>query len=141
MPLAGNAAALAHQNTQLVAQVLDSLSTRTLNQFAQEARLDGESLAEAVQRYEIDYAWHVLGSARLLDETVSSLASKLARPPGEALQARVAEVLLQAAQGLAPELLMSFDNDVGEALAAGLFAQLGVAGEALAAPQPAPALG
>lgn len=141
MPLAGNAAALAHQNTQLVAQVLDSLSTRTLNHFAQEARLDGESLAEAVQRYEIDYAWHVLGSARLRDETVSSLAAKLDHAPGEALQARVSEVLLQAAQGLAPELLMSFDNDVAEALAAGLFAQLGAAGQAPAAPQPAPALG
>lgn len=126
MPLVGTtAAAIASQNADLVTHVLGSLCTRTLNHFAQEARLDGESLQQAVARYEIDYAWHVLGSPRMQAQAVAALEAKLARPLSSVQLTRVGEVLQQAAQGLAPDLLMSFDNDVPEALASRLFAQFG----------------
>ncbi|MBA4342965.1 MAG: hypothetical protein C0423_12535 [Methylibium sp.] len=121
MPLAGTGAAAQQNNgSDLIAHLVNSLCTRTLNHFAQEAKLDGESLQDAVSRYEIDYAWHVLGSARLRDECLSSLEGKLGRALSSAQRAQVADVLQQAALGLAPELLMSFDNDVPEALANGL---------------------
>ena len=77
------------------------LSTRTLNDFAAEARLDGESLSQAVERYEIDYAWSILGSERLLGETLAVLALRLQAPPS-------------APQP--PEALMSFDNEVPQRL-------------------------
>ena len=48
-------------HAELLALVTKSLCTRTLNVFAEESRLDGESLKDAVERYEIDYAWQVLG--------------------------------------------------------------------------------
>lgn len=121
MPLAGTGAAAPQNNgSDLIAHLVNSLCTRTLNDFAQEARLDGESLQDAVSRYEIDYAWHVLGSARLRDECLSSLEARLGRALSSAQRAQVADVLQQAALDLAPELLMSFDNDVPEALVSGL---------------------
>lgn len=120
MSLVGTGAAAQTQNSDLVAQLLNSLCTRTLNHFAQEAKLDGESLQQAVSRYEIDYAWHVLGSARLRDECLSSLEARLGRALSAAQHAQVLDVLQEAALGLAPELLMSFDNDVPEALAVSL---------------------
>lgn len=99
------------------AQALQGLlSTRTLNDFAAEARLDGESLSQAVERYEIDYAWSVLGSERLLTETLEVLALQLQVPPSATQSARVAAVLQAAAAAQPPEALMSFDNDVPQQL-------------------------
>lgn len=118
---------MAAENTlmhdELLALVTGSLCLRTLNLFAQESRLDGESLKDAVERYEVDYAWHVLGSPRLRDETVARLEAKLARPATDAQKTCIADVLRAAAEGQPPELLMSFDNDVPEQLAAGLYAR------------------
>ena len=104
-------------HADLVAQLMASLSTRTLNHFAQEARLDGESLKDASERYEIDYAWHVLGSDRLRNETVAALEARLQRAATEVQRACVSDILSSAAAQQAPELLMSFDNDVSEQLA------------------------
>jgi len=104
-------------HAELVIHVVNGLQTRTLNDFAEEARADGESLKQAVERYEIDYAWQVLGSDRMRDAAVSALEARLQRPVTEAQKARVAAVLTDAAAGQAPELLMSFDNDVPEHLA------------------------
>lgn len=106
----------------LLAHVVSSLSTRTLNHFAEEARLDGESLSDALSRYEIDYAWHVLGSARLRDETVAHLAALQQGAVSPAQQACIAEVLQNAAAMQPADVLMSFDNDVSTALAARLVA-------------------
>lgn len=99
------------------AQALQGLlSTRTLNDFAAEARLDGESLSQAVERYEVDYAWTVLGSERLLAETLAALALQLKAAPSAPQSARVAAVLQAAAAAQPPEALMSFDNDVPQQL-------------------------
>jgi hypothetical protein len=73
-----------------------------------------------VERYEVDYAWHVLGSDRMRDETVALLEAKLERPATDAQKNCVAEVLRTAAAGQSSELLMSFDSDVPEQLAAAL---------------------
>lgn len=108
---------------ELLALVTRSFCTRTLNGFAQESRSDGESLKDAVERYEVDYAWHVLGSDRLRNETVALLEAKLGRRATDAQQARVAEVLRAAAAGQPSDSLMSFDNDVAEQLAALLSAR------------------
>ncbi len=108
---------------ELLALVTRSLCTRTLNGFAQESRSDGESLKDAVERYEVDYAWHVLGSDRLRNETVALLEAKLGQRATGAQQACVAEVLRAAAAGQPSDLLMSFDNDVAEQLAALLWAR------------------
>lgn len=105
-------------NEELLALVAQAQCTRTLAGFASESRLDGESLKDAVERYEVDYAWQVLGSDRLRDETVAQLEAKLRQPASEALKARVADVLLAAAQRQPTDLLMSFDCDVPERLAA-----------------------
>lgn len=102
----------------LLALVAKSLCTRTLTLFAQESRLDGESLKDAVDRYEVDYAWHVLASDRLRHETVALLEAKLGQPATDAQKACVAEVLRAAAAGQSSDLLMSFDCDVPEQLAA-----------------------
>ncbi|MBX9961273.1 MAG: hypothetical protein K2Y15_14150 [Burkholderiaceae bacterium] len=100
-----------------LACVMDALSTRTLNHFAEEARQNGESLQDAFERYEIDYAWHVLGSDRLRDATLAHLASR--QPVVTAAQKEVLAGILQAAAAAqASDLLMSFDNDVPETLAA-----------------------
>ncbi len=109
----------------MVAQLISSLSTRTLNHFAQEARLDGESLKDASDRYEIDYAWHVLGSDRLRDETLAALETRLQQAASDAQRACVSDILASAAAQQAPELLMSFDNDVPEQLAQWLCASWG----------------
>jgi len=112
-----------HERAELMAEVASSLSTRTLNQFAAESRADGESLADALERYEIDYAWHVLGSDRLRDETLSLLEARLGRRASVAERACIGDVLKDSASGLSSELLMSFDNDVAEQLASRLCAQ------------------
>ncbi|MEJ6003340.1 hypothetical protein [Paucibacter soli] len=104
----------------LLATVIGALSTRSVHHFAAEARLDGESLQQAVERYEIDYAWHVLGSARLREATVARLEHRLRQPASAAQQRCIAEVLHAAASAQDPELLMSYDNDVAEQLAAAL---------------------
>ena len=114
---------MTNAHAELLASVTQSLSTRTLNRFAEESRLDGESLQDAVARYEIDYAWAVLGSDRLRDETVALLEAKLKHPASAAQAASVTEVLKAAAAGQTSDLLMSFDNDVAEHLAAMLWAQ------------------
>ncbi len=101
----------------LVARIHQLLSTRTLNHFAEEARLDGESLREAVDRYDIDYAWHVLGSARLLDATVAELETGLQQALTAEQRAEVAAALKATAESQAPELLMSFDNDLPQQVA------------------------
>ena len=115
--------AVAAHHAELLALVMQSLCTRTLNVFAQESRLDGESLKDAVERYEIDYAWQVLGSDRMRDETVALLEAKLKHAASDAQKNCVAEVLRAAAAGQSSELLMSFDSDVPEQLAAMLCAQ------------------
>lgn len=108
---------------ELLALVAASLCTRTLALFAQESRLDGESLQDAVQRYEVDYAWHVLGSARLRNETFARLEAKLGQPASDAHKACVADVLNAAAASQSSDQLMSFDNDLLELLAALLCAR------------------
>lgn len=108
-----------------MAYVMSTLSTRTLHHFAQEAKLNGESLKDAFERYEIDYAWHVLGSDRLRDATVASLARRHHHVATEAHRASLAGLLKSAAEAQAPELLMSFDNDVADHLADYLLASWG----------------
>lgn len=108
---------------ELLALVTQSLSSRTLNGFAQESRLDGESLRDAVERYEVDYAWHVLGSDRLRDETIALLEAKLGQPATDAQKSRVTEVLRAAAAAQPSDLLLSFDSDLPELLAAKLCAR------------------
>jgi hypothetical protein len=108
---------------ELLALVAKSLCTRPLDAFAQESRLDGESLKDAVERYEVDYAWHVLGSDRLRDDTIGRLEARLKRPASDAQKACVVEVLKAAAADQPADLLMSFDNDVSEQLAAALCAR------------------
>lgn len=108
---------LVPEHAELVAQLVSGLCTRTLHQFAEESRQDGESLKDAVERYEIDYAWQVLGSDRMRDATVCALEARLQQPATREQQARAAEILRSAASAQAPGLLMSFDNDVPEQLA------------------------
>jgi hypothetical protein len=103
---------------ELLALVAGNLCTRTLALFAEESRLDGESLKDAVERYEVDYAWHVLGSERLCKETVALLEAKLRQPATDEQKTCVAEVLRAAAAAQSSDLLMSFDSDVPEQLAA-----------------------
>lgn len=102
---------------ELVSQVTRLLSTRTLNHFADEARVDGESLREAIDRYDIDYAWHVLGSSRLLDAAVAELETRLTRPLTAQQRGEVAAVLGATAADQPAHLLMSFDNDLAPQLA------------------------
>lgn len=108
---------------QLLAVVAEALCTRPLKGFAQESRLDGESLKDAVQRYEVDYAWHVLASDRMRAETVALLEAKLHQPVTDEQKACVAEALKAAAASQASDLLMSFDSDVPEQLAAWMCAR------------------
>lgn len=106
-----------HAHAEQVAHVVSTICTRTLNHFAEEAKMNGESLKDAFERYEIDYAWHVLGSDRMREETVSLLESRSRHAATEAQKAWVAGILKSAAEAQAPELLMSFDNEVPEKLA------------------------
>jgi hypothetical protein len=107
--VADHAASLAH--------VMSALSTRTLNHFAEEAKQNGESLKDAFERYEIDYAWHVLGSDRLRDATLSCLLSRHRHVATDAQKDSLSGILKSAAQAQPSELLMSFDNEVPEKLA------------------------
>jgi hypothetical protein len=118
----------------LLARLSQGLVTRTLRHVAEEARLDGESLKDAVERYEIDYAWHVLGSQRLLEACVAVLGVALGHPANDMQQGRVRE-LLQAASAAQPaDSLMSFDNDVPAHVAALLCAEFAQAPRLLAEP-------
>ncbi len=108
----------AGQQAALLSQIAAVLCTRTLNQFAHEARLDGESLRDAVERYEVDYAWHVLASDRMRDETLAALALKLDTAAAAAQSERVSALLHAAAAQQPHQLLMSFDSDLPEQLAA-----------------------
>jgi hypothetical protein len=105
-------------HAESLAYVMSTLSTRTLHHFAEEAKQNGESLKDAFERYEIDYAWHVLGSDRLRDATLFSLAHRHRCVATDAQRKSLIGVLQSAADAQAPELLMSFDNDVPEKLAA-----------------------
>jgi len=106
-----------HEHAEQVAHVVNAICTRTLNHFAEEAKMNGESLKDAFERYEIDYAWHVLGSDRLRDATVSFLEARHQQVATAEQKAWVAGILKSAADAQAPELLMSFDNEVPEKLA------------------------
>ncbi|MDG0856796.1 hypothetical protein [Roseateles puraquae] len=106
---------------ELLALVAQSLCTRPLATFARESQHDGESLKDAVERYEVDYAWHVLGSERLRDETIRLLEGKLTHVASDAQKASVTEVLKAAAAGQAADALMSFDSDVPEQVATLLY--------------------
>lgn len=106
----------ARHDELLMSRFTQGLVTRTLVHVAEEARLDGESLKNAVERYEIDYAWHVLGSDRLQEKVLSALAARLGRPVDEVQQAMVRGLLQAAAAAQPVDALMSFDNDVPEHL-------------------------
>jgi hypothetical protein len=101
----------------LLANFTAGLSTRTLRHVAEEARLDGESLKQGVERYEIDYAWQVLGSQRLLEACLVVLAAHLGREVSETQRACLVDMLQSAATAQPTDALMSFDNDVPEQLA------------------------
>jgi hypothetical protein len=107
---------LDHKQADVVSALLKGLVTRSLSQVADEARLDGESLRQVVDRYEIDYAWHVLGSERMREACASALAARLKRPATVAEQADMAALLAAAAAAQSSDALMSFDNDVAQQL-------------------------
>jgi hypothetical protein len=106
-----------HEHAEHVAHVVREISTRTLNHFAEEAKMNGESLKDAFERYDIDYAWHVLGSDRMRNETISFLEIKYKQAATDEQKACFAGILKSAAEAQAPELLMSFDNEVPQRLA------------------------
>ncbi len=101
----------------LLARFSQGLSIRSLRHVAEEARLDGEGLKQGVERYEIDYAWHVLGSQRLQDACLVALAVRLGHGASEMQQAWLVDFLQSAATAQPTDALMSFDNDVPEHLA------------------------
>lgn len=101
---------------ELLARFTQGITTRTLAHVAAEARLDGESLKEAVERYEIDYAWHVLGANRTRDAVLAAVEARLGRPASDAQRASLVEVLQSASTAQPTDALMSFDNDVAELL-------------------------
>lgn len=101
---------------ELLNRFTQGLVTRTLAHIAAEARLDGESLKEAVERYEIDYAWHVLGADRTRDAVLAAVETRLGRPASDAQRASLVEVLQSASIAQPTDALMSFDNDVAELL-------------------------
>lgn len=111
-----------HEHAVQLAHVMSAICTRTLNHFAEEAKINGESLKDAFERYEIDYAWHVLGSERLREDTLACMAQRHSLVATEAQKASLAGILKSAAEAQAPELLMSFDNEVPEKLADSLCA-------------------
>ena len=108
---------IAPAQAELLAAILNGLCIRTLAQFAAESRLDGESLADAVERYEVDYAWQVLAAERTLAAVVARLQSELGQELADPLEASVAEALQLAAAQQPTDLLMSFDNDLPELIA------------------------
>ncbi len=101
----------------LLARFSQALSTRTLRHVAEEARLDGESMKQGLERYDIDYAWHVLGSQRLQEACLVALAARMVQPVSDTQRACVVDVLQSAAIAQPTDALMSFDNDVPEHLA------------------------
>lgn len=103
-------------DTERLKQFTQGLVTRTMAHVAEEARLDGESLKNAVDRYEIDYAWHVLGCERTREAALSLLEARLGRPVDDAQRAWVRGMLDAAAVDQPADALMSFDNDVSEQL-------------------------
>ena len=107
----------ASAQAELLTAILNGLCTRTLAQFAAESRLDGESLADAVERYEVDYAWQVLAAERTRAAVVARLQSELGQELADPLEASVAEALQLAAAQQPTDLLMSFDNDLPELIA------------------------
>lgn len=107
---------LDHRHAAIVAELSHSLVTRTLGQVADEARRDGESLEQMVDRYEIDFAWQVLGSGRLRSSSLAALEQRLDRPASSTEQASLVAVLAAAAAAQASDVLMSFDNDVAARL-------------------------
>jgi hypothetical protein len=114
----------------LLSRFTQGLVTRTLAHFAEEARLDGESLKDAVERYEVDYAWHVLGSERLREAVLTALAAAQGRA-ADAAQLGVVQAVLESAAAAQPcDALMSFDNDLPELLSGLLIAAQGSAAEA-----------
>lgn len=115
-----------HDQTEVVAQLVSRLTLRTMNHIAEEAKMDGEGLKEATERYDIDYAWFVLGSERMKDEAVTVLEARLKHAATDVQKARVAAILQSAAAAQAPDMLMSFDNDVAESLADRLCVDWGV---------------
>ena len=132
---------MSHQSTPLsdaharaVADLQSSLTTRTVGEFAAEARIDGESLQQALERYEVDYAWHVLGSERLREQTLSELEDRLQRAANDEQRACVSDILRTAADSQASDRLMSFDNDVPAHLAVLLCAEFAQAPRLLAEP-------
>lgn len=108
---------IASAQAELLAGIVNGLCTRPLGQFAAESRLDGESLADAVERYEVDYAWQVLGSERTCAAVISRLQSELGQHVAEAYRPAVAEALQLAAAQQPSDLLMSFDNDLPDLIA------------------------
>jgi hypothetical protein len=108
---------IAPAQAELLAAILNGLCTRTLAQFAAESRLDGESLADAVERYEVDYAWQVLAAERTRAAVVARLQSELGQELADPLESSVAEALQLAAAQQPTDLLMSFDNDLPELIA------------------------
>ena len=110
-------------------RLTQALVIRTLGQIADEAREDGESLQQLVERYEIDYAWQVLGSTRLHDAALAAVQERLGRAADEALRARLTALLQAAAAQQSNDALMSFDNDVpallGELLCEGVGTESG----------------
>lgn len=106
-----------HEHAEQVAHVVRGLCTRTLNHFAEEAKMNGESLKDAFDRYDIDYAWHVLGSDRMRDETLSFMEIKYQHAATDEQKLCVTGILKSAAEAQAPDLLMSFDNEVPQQLA------------------------
>jgi hypothetical protein len=101
---------------ELLSRFTQGLVTRTLAHVAEEARLDGESLKEAVERYEIDYAWHVLAADRTRDAVLAAVEARLGRAVSDAQRANLVEVLQSASTAQPTDALMSFDNDVAELL-------------------------
>ena len=101
---------------ELLARFTPGITTRTLAHVAAEARLDGESLKEAVERYEIDYAWHVLAADRTRDAVLAAIKVRLGRPASDAQRAILVEVLQSASIAQPTDALMSFDNDLAELL-------------------------
>ncbi|MGV3727990.1 hypothetical protein [Hydrogenophaga sp.] len=96
----------------LLSRFREGLVTRTLAQVAEEARQDGESLQDLVTRYEIDCAWHVLGSERTRQACLATLEARGAGPVPEP-QREFLNAFLDAAAAAQPvDALMSFDNDV-----------------------------
>lgn len=101
----------------LLARFSQGLSTRSLRHVAEEARLDGESLKQGVERYEIDYAWLVLGSQRLQEACLAALGARLGSSVSDVQRACLVDVLQSAATAQPTDALMSFDNDVSQHLA------------------------